>query len=104
MTRPEQPQPYPGDLVVAVPGAVPYRRIYRDAIGRPLTGKVTLTGKTRHTVDGLVVVPAPVEVELVDGALAVDLPPDDYDLAAELRTADGRRVTDADTVTVSSTD
>lgn len=124
MTFPEQPQPYPGDVALAaVPtedvatvrpeqpaaypgdalhGAVPVYRVYRDALGRPLSGRVTITGTVR-TVDGDQVIPAaPVDVLVEHGVLSVNLLPDTYQFAAELRTADGRRTTDVDNVTVSA--
>lgn len=94
MTRPEQPQPYPGDVLGALPGTVRWRKEYRDALGRPLAGTVTLTGKTRADHGELTVLPAPVPQSLVDGVLEVDLPPDTYLFTAQLRTAEGARVTD----------
>lgn len=98
MSSPEQPAPYPGDLVAALPGTVRLERAYRDVLGRPMTGTVTLTGAARTATDSAVVVPAPVSVDLADGLLAVDLPPDTYRLQADLRTADGARATDTDEV------
>ncbi len=95
MTRPEQPQPYPGDLIATVPGAVRHRRQYRDPLGRPMTGSVTLTGRAT-TGDGYV--PAPVTVAVLDGVLEVELPPDTYDAVATLRTVDGARLTVRDAI------
>ena len=96
--RPEQPRTYPGDLAAA--GAARLHRVYRDPLGRPLSGEVTITGATRTAAGGHVVVPAPVTVKISDGVLEVNLPPDTYQLQAPLRTADGARVQDADTVTL----
>jgi hypothetical protein len=90
------PQPHP----VAVPGTVTYRHEYRDALGRPLRGTVTLTGRTGADLDGLTVPPAPVPGELVGGVLEVDLPPDTYRLEGVLRTAEGARVTVRDEITL----
>lgn len=97
-TRPEQPAAYPGDALL--PGMVQLRRVYRDPLGRPLSGQVTLLGATRHTHGGAVVPPTPVTVTLVSGVLNVQLPPDTYQLSAQLRTVDGERATDRDTVTL----
>jgi hypothetical protein len=90
------PQPHP----VAVPGTVTYRHEYRDALGRPLRGTVTLTGRTGIVLDGLTVLPAPVPGGLVGGVLEVDLPPDTYRLEGVLRTAEGVRVTVRDEITL----
>lgn len=94
MTRPEQPQPYPGDLIVSLPGTVHYRREYRDALGRPMRGRVTITGAARSEHDGVVTLPAPVVVDVADGILDVDLPPDTYTITAALRTRDGDRASE----------
>lgn len=99
---PAQPQPYPGDLLAALPGTVPYRRTYADVLGRPMTGSVTITGQARTDTGGTVVVPAPVAVALVDGVLDVALPPDTYRVEAALRTVDGARIADNDTVTLTA--
>lgn len=85
-----------------LPGAVRYQRYYRDPAGRPLAGKVTITGVERTQDGAQVVVPAAVTVKLVGGSLDVDLSPDTYTLVAELRTVDGVRATDKDTITVGS--
>lgn len=90
----------PQERTGALPGTVPYRREYRDALGRPMDGTVTLTGQARTELGGIVVLPAPVTVELVGGVLDVHLPPDTYTLQATLRTVDRDRTADSDTVTV----
>ena len=75
-------------------------RLYADPLGRPMRGVVTISGGARSELGSSVVVPAPVTVELVDGVLDVSLPPGDYSIVAMLRTIDGERVSDQDTVTL----
>lgn len=77
-----------------------YRRDYRDVLGRPMRGTVTITGTARSDADGTVILPAPVTVELAAGVLEVDLPSDTYRIEAALRTVDGFRTSDTDTVTL----
>ena len=96
MPTPALPIPWPEPI----PGSVTYRRIYQDTLGRPLRGKVTITGAARTQAGDVVVPPAPVVVDVVDGTLTVDLPPDTYRITAELRTKEGAKVTDTDTITV----
>jgi len=96
MPDPALPQPWPE----ALPGRVAYRRVYRDALGRPMTGTATLTGKRGGRVGAIVVPPVTVTVQIVGGLLHVDLLPDHYTLTAALRTADGAKVTDRDEFTV----
>lgn len=102
MTRPEQPQPYPGDNVTAVSivGAVHHQRTYRDPLGRPMTGTATFTGQTRTQSGDAVTLPAPVKVPVVDGLLQADLPPDTYRVTVALRTIDRGRISDSYTVTL----
>lgn len=83
-----------------VPGTVHYRRVFTDALNRPLVGQVTLTGTARQETGGAVVLPAPVVVKVLDGALEVDLPPDTYRVQASLRTVEGAPVTDTFEVTL----
>lgn len=94
MTRPAQPQPYPGDVrqarvpqqpaakgepaktarpeqpkpyhgdVLASLGAVTYRREYRDGLGRAMIGDVTFTGRTGAKLDGVTIPPTRVTVPL----------------------------------------
>lgn len=78
------------------PDAVPYVRQYRDLIGRPMRGTVTVIAE--RVRDGAAVASAPVPVELVGGSLTVSLPPGTYTLIANLRTEEGARVTDSSTV------
>jgi hypothetical protein len=96
MPAPALPQPWHSHL----PGSVAFRRVYRDALGRPMTGTVTLTGQNHTEMGGAVIPPAPVAVEIVNGVVEVNLPPDTYTLTAALRTADGSRVSDSATVVV----
>lgn len=85
------PQPWPDQQ----PGSEHYSRTYRDLLGRPMqAGQVTITAEAGG---------APVVVELVAGALDVDLPPGTYRLSAKLRTVDSFRVTETDTVTLGGT-
>ena len=87
----------------SVPGAVPYRHEYRDALGRPLVGSVTLTPETRTAVPGVTIPTAPFTVPVVAGVLAVNLPPGIYQLRADLRTVDGAPVVDTDRVSIKPT-
>lgn len=79
---------------------VALRREYRDILGRPLIGSVTVTGQVKTEAGELFVLPAAIAVELVDGVLDINLPPDTYHLTAALRTHDGARIDDSATVTV----
>lgn len=81
MTRPAQPQPYPGDV-----GAEPvvrvsrFERVFEDPLGRPLSGDVYL----RNQYD------EPFPAEIVGGRLSLDLPAGSYSLVAVLRDPDGK--------------
>lgn len=88
------PQPSPMGLALTPKplGVHPYRREYRDPLGRPYTGRVTITGTGEQRV-GL-------PVDLVDGAINVVLPPDTYRLFAQLRTEDGERLVQVNDVTL----
>lgn len=81
-------------------GAVRYRRAYVDTLGRPLTGRVAITGTTRREVGQTVVIPSAVMVDLVGGELDVSLPPDTYELTAALRNVDGERFAETTTITL----
>jgi hypothetical protein len=76
------------------------RRVYLDALKRPLVGEVTISGSQRAAAGTTVVVPADVRARLVDGVLEVSLPAGTYSLAATLRTVDGVTVTDREDVTL----
>jgi hypothetical protein len=99
MTRPEQPQPYPGDPGYVPPGDVVTERPtqprpypgdsgssggmnvdFRDPSGRPLSGDVYI----RNAYDELV--PA----TITNGHLNVQAPPGVYTLVAVLRDSEGR--------------
>lgn len=95
--------PVPWDTGGSLDGTVPYRREYRDALRRLVkSGTVTIAGQARTERDGVVTVPAPVTVELVGGVLDVHLAPGTYTIAATLRTVDGERTSDSDTVTLTA--
>lgn len=85
---------------VPAPGAVAYRHEYRDALGRPLVGSVTLTPETRTAVRGLTIPPAPITLQVVAGVLSASLPVGIYQVRADLRTVDGASVTDTDRVVI----
>lgn len=81
-----------------LPGASRLRREYRDALGRPLTGRVRITGAQRAQDGEAVIVPAPVNADVVAGVLDVELPAGSYTLTAALTTVDGNRADDTETV------
>jgi len=83
-----------------LPGTVRLRREYRDVIGRPMTGTVTLLGSSSHDIAGVKVLVAPAVVQLSGGVLEVNLPPDRYELTAQLKTVEGARLTEKETVTL----
>lgn len=80
-----------------------FRRVYVDALGRGMDGTVTVTGAARADDDGRVTLPAPVTLEVVAGLVDTLLPADTYTVRADLRTVDGHRVTDTETVAVAVT-
>lgn len=90
--------PQPHAVAGPLEGAHCLRRTYRDALGRPMTGRVRIIGKNRTENGNTVVPPAPVQVDLIDGRLDVHLPSDTYTLQASLVTVDGERITDSSTV------
>lgn len=81
-----------------LPGTVRFRRVYRDALGRPLTGSVTLLGSRRHDIADVTVLVAPAVVHLSDGVVEVNLPPDVYELSAQLKTVEGARLAEKETL------
>ena len=97
MPAPALPQPAAQPL----PGTVALRRIYRDALGRPMTGRVRISGVERAKTGETVVMPAPVNADVTAGVLEVWLPAGRYTLTATLTTVDGTRADDAETVTLS---
>ena len=88
-----QPRPWPQPPQ----GTVRLRREYRDPLGRPLAGEVTITGRTRQQAGETVTAPVPVVVPLARGVLEADLPPGTYDLAVSLRSADNKRFSEVET-------
>jgi hypothetical protein len=102
MTRPPQPQPYPGDPETVLPGRVRHRHRYTDALGRPMTGVVSIINRTRLTpTDGVIVPASSARVDIGnDGWLDVQLPPGTYLLKAQLSGQDGGQFVDDHTVTL----
>lgn len=97
MPTPALPQPWPRSL----PGRVRFRRVYTDALGRPVKeGTATFRGTARSSVGDVIVPVAPVTTTLRDGVLDVELPADTYRLSAVFYTVDGHRVVDEDTFTL----
>lgn len=90
------PQPWPTPAY----GAVNLRRTYRDPLGRPMEGHVSITGRTRSVHGETVTSAVTVTVPVVRGAIDVHLPPDTYRIDAALRTIDGARATETETVTL----
>lgn len=82
------------------PGAVTVLREYHDALGRPMSGEVTITGGKRSTDGQRVLVPAAVVAPVAGGVLRVALPPGTYTFSAALKTLDGGKASDVETVTV----
>jgi hypothetical protein len=81
MPRPALPVPRP----VPPTGTHRHRREFRDALGTPLPGTATITGRQQHGNGEQVTLGAvPVAVDLVAGVLEVDLPADTYDIAVVL--------------------
>lgn len=79
-------------------GAVRLRREYRDALGRPMTGRARITGAQRAQDGEAVIVPAAVHADVLAGVLDVELPAGTYTLTAVLTTVDGNRADDTETV------
>lgn len=81
-----------------LPGTVRFRREYRDALNRPLTGTMTIQGKRSHAVGDVTVLPTPAVVRLTSGVVEIDLPPDVYEYTTVLQSPEGARVTDKGTI------
>lgn len=79
---------------------VSFRREYRDLLQRPMSGRLVLTTDQVHTEGGTSIFPAPVRVQVVDGVLALDLPPGTYTLTGQLWNPDEEQVSVEETVTV----
>ena len=88
------PQPWPTPLTETAR----LRRDYRDALGRPMRGTLTISGVRRTDHGDTVTVAAPVNVALSEGLLEVDLPPGDYTITGALHTIDGARVREDSTL------
>lgn len=81
-------------------GRVRLERTYRDPLGRTMHGSARIAGATRTAHGPLVVAGVPVTAQIVDGLLAVELPPGTYEVTADLLSADGERAREAETVTL----
>lgn len=66
----------------------PVRREYRDLLQRPFSGSLTLRAVADYQEGATVVSSAPVKVPVVDGVLALDLPPGSYTLTGALWSKD----------------
>lgn len=83
MTRPPQPQPYPGDEGYArvVPtGPARLYREFKDLRGRPLVGVAHVRNERYQSVD----------LDVEDGVLDAELPQGQYRLLAVLTDPDGK--------------
>lgn len=90
----------PVPAAAGLPGSVTHRHVYRDSLGRPMNGVATITGSVRSVDGHTTVVPVAVTAKVADGLLEVTLPPGEYRIVAALRTQDGRRASDVDTVSL----
>lgn len=83
-------QPYPAGL--AGDSSVFVRR-YLDVSGRPLAGKVVITGDSWTTVGNDIVPPSSVPVYLdPNGTVTVTLPPGVYDVSERLVSPEGQQI------------
>lgn len=98
MAREPQPEPYPGD--VRKPSGPVLRLEYRDALGRPMSGTATIINRQPVIVDGVITPASSVVATVADGILEEQLPPNTYQVQAQLRTVDGNTFIDAQTVTL----
>lgn len=83
-----------------VPKGVRYHRVFLDALGRPLTGQLTLTLAEPVESRSTVVLPVAVTVDLAEGAINVHLAAGTYAVQARLRSPDGEPVVFSETVTL----
>lgn len=68
-------------------------RRYVDASGRPMTGKVVITGNDWKIIGNDVVPPSPVPVELdCNGTVSVVLPPGVYDVSERIVSPEGQQL------------
>lgn len=83
-------QPYPAGLAGDKSAFV---RRYVDASGRPMTGKVVITGNDWRMVGNDVVPPSPVPVDLDGtGTVTVVLPPGVYDVSERIVSPEGQHL------------
>jgi hypothetical protein len=84
------PAPADNRRATETPGPARWRREFRDALERPLSGSVVFYPRL---ADGVrVVAISPTTVNIVDGVADVALPPGDYTVAERLVGADGVEV------------
>lgn len=85
MPDPALPTPLPVE-----PGQTKVRlhREYRDALGRPMTGRVILTPVQQTESGTAYILPVPVRIELIGGEAEAYVAPGPYQLSGVLRTAD----------------
>jgi hypothetical protein len=91
VTRPPQPQPYPGDdgaTPVPETGGGHLVLAYFDVLDRPMVGVVHLMNSRDETI----------EIDVVDGRVAVELPRGLYRVVASLYDADNRPAYRTETV------
>lgn len=87
---PEPALPIPHDP--ALTGLVSFRREYRDLLQRPLAGHLTLRATRNYKEGRTVVGGSPVKVPVVEGVLALDIPPGEYVLRGNLWNRDEERM------------
>lgn len=66
-----------------MPPMARWRRDYRDALGRPMSGQAVLYPRSDGTS------PAPITVDIVDGVVDAALPSGTYNVAERTVSADG---------------
>lgn len=82
------------DRPPATPDTPTWTRTYQDVAG-PMTGTVTITRRGQSDEE-------PTIVNIIRGAVAVDLPPGTYRVVAQLRTATGSRLVEEETITLTA--
>jgi hypothetical protein len=75
-------------------------REYRDLLQRPLSGTLTLAAAAPFQEGRVTVSSAAVKVPVVDGVLALDLPPGSYVLRGQLWSKDEQQTPIEETFTV----
>jgi hypothetical protein len=99
MPEPALPAPLPEPTAVSA-GSGRFIRYFRDALGRPLRGRITLAPVRLAVTDDTMVLPVPVVIELTEGLAQASLPPGDYLLAGVLRTVDRAPAVVSERITV----